>query len=1234
MTTTPSDRETFKRLVQFSFHAVETLVSSGTHPHIAVTHVITTLLKKRVITISKHLYREWCQALLLFAEQKAANSTPIEPHPRQGKPEKEEKKQKAKHIHPPSIVLGRDVETGKKISVPGPDRSSGIYHIGNTKVGKSTMMVSAALRDARQGCSLMFVDPHGSAIMDFIQRCPKERLPDSILIEPGNMTHLIGVNLLTRTTSVPIDADATRLMDFLKRLWGYTSTNSSWGPNMENLLRASILTLLYNPGTTLAELPYLYGKDEHFREKMLESVPETQEGFFVRRYWREEYNRLPPEKKAEWASPIRNKINQLLMVRATLHILAQEVTTINFSDCMEKGKIILVHLSERLIGSDGVHFIGTLLLEEVVKTIFKRDPGGSSPFCSLYIDEFEKFASTLFVEALPQVRKFNVGFYLCNQYFQQLKPPELQGAVRQLAHQITSCTTTEDATLRAPLYAKAPPDETREQEKEVPVLHPLNHLLFGSGRPHKSDIVVTFAKRWKDVLRSANTAIREGGRVSDTASTVIGTRGRARHFGSHSASHWSNRADVVQARFGVDEMEEYLHTCMVEKNARRVISYALFNWMVIQFRLPLRVRPESHGLEVSPLECFDWLCGDFPAWKHWFVDNPVDLPPDFLSVYEHLWTAAQVHDAIAKYEQWVRRDWTNKLTALLREWVVSEHGVVQRQTVALERMPSFVVPWQEVQERVTFETSLQALEKITLDRRELEWNKHFSPRPTCHPLYAATVGNERILQTLVSTEVDTLMASWKPVFTEFVMELRAVTDALVASPPLTTNGEKEMVTVPSRRSRLDMEKEMAQELGDLPNYTAYVRIRSGKSSTKAKIQSYPLPDGVKDEKLQTRLTQIQEQTKHYGTSEEALETQLHERRVRFGIVPSPAPAPPNTAPKPQTPANGSPLDGQAKKQPQTTPAPASTTPTKQAPPAASPAPAAPLRIAKRRVHAPAPGAPAQALTFSDDFVLVAFHLHFYTLKQVCRLLGKTKPHEVTHTREKLNDLVAKKLLAKKPIPQEIKAPGRVPDVFFLAPLGMEYVKDAWGLVPGKRNGECTTHTLLCTDALITLALLPTSQTAIILTSLLHERYFKEHSIPVGANQALEPDGLLQYTLAAPWGVRGEVLGLALEVDRGFQQREYWQNEKLRKYLALAGGIYQDRFHSDSLTIAVYCAGGNMPSLLKWTEEMTKERSDLAGLFLFSASDPATTDPVHWCTSPLWSVPFQKNPVALIEKKSL
>ncbi len=1127
-----------------SFQEVKERVQCGDLPEHAVIEVVTSILNKRLISLTPDQYTSWCQKLLSVARQQSFH-----------------RKEPIANIPPASLLFGRNTDTNENVYITGNARGAGGYHLGNAGTGKSTVIVECALTDAENGNSVFLFDPHGSAIDDFLRRIATKHVKNIILIQPDAMTYPLGINLLARTTAT-IDEDASRLMDFLDRRWGYTSKNPSWGPNMQNLLQASIYTFLYNPGMTLAELPYLYEKSPWFREKMLENVPQTQECFFIHRYWREEFNLLTSEKKAEWSSPIRNKLNQLLMVRATYLMFVQSHTTIDFLECMNTGKIVLIHLSN--IGTSGAGFVGTLLLEELVKAIFKRDPNGSSPYCSVYIDEFQNLASTLFVDALAQTRKYNVWFYLANQFFKQLAP-DLQGAVKQLPHQITQRVDETDAQIRAALYARPPEPTYRQQEIERPVVDPVSHVL-SSTRSLTDNRVLEFFRMWAAWFKlSRESAGNPGGEVKGVSVTV--RRSGYKSYTSYTP-HNSHFFLVYDAR----EIIQLLNTYFYEVSTKS------------QF-LPFPTKLLRTVMHFRAISCEEYT---LPI----FVEEPELVSPTAIAAYDRLFTTTNdLTRALSEYEKVVRDTLEKSIMEKAKRSFIPKNPPWSSFLVYTHFLENIVHPrgsaeymddlHQYHQEFLRHHLSSYGLSDAAylLPFRDMMWRIE---EDKVQDWYYLVDFNENALLPAIKPQVDKFIEAQKPLFENVIREIRMVCELLAEKPIMASTGEHEQV-VSGQRSFQDMENEMASLLVNLPNHIAYVRIGTSEESEKPRIGTLRLPIGVTDNELKKRREQVEAQTCAYGTSEQEIEKALQERRIKLGII--------KTFENQLTP----------EKTPTITPV-EKLQETKNA--------------ANRRTGKPSPIAPA--LTFTDDFLHVLSHFPYLKIEQILRLLQKTKDTDKNHVRDDLNKRIKeKKDIEGKPILLEVKKAGRPPI--------------AYSLREGKsgKYSDYTEHTGLVNEILVTLALLPTVS-PITLCALQHERYFKKHGIPVGGTNKLEPDGLLQFQLTPPFGVRGEIIGIAIEIDRGFEAREAWQ-EKIEKYLSFASGIYQDRYKLETLTIAVYCAGTNMQSLIKWTEELIKDRKELAGIFLFTHTDPLATDPLTWATSAIWHQPFKNNLVALIEK---
>ena len=95
----------------------------------------------------------------------------------------------------PSIILGKDVETGQEVRLGDIERRSGLYILGKMGMGKSSLIVNMMLQDEKNGHKIFFLDPHGDAISDFIKRTDEDSL--TLLFNPADRNYSFGINLLS-----------------------------------------------------------------------------------------------------------------------------------------------------------------------------------------------------------------------------------------------------------------------------------------------------------------------------------------------------------------------------------------------------------------------------------------------------------------------------------------------------------------------------------------------------------------------------------------------------------------------------------------------------------------------------------------------------------------------------------------------------------------------------------------------------------------------------------------------------------------------------------------------------------------------------------------------------------------------------------------------------------------------------------------------------------------------------
>src|SRR5690242_7702 len=91
-------------------------------------------------------------------------------------------------------VLGTDTQTHQRVELPQASRREGLYIIGATGTGKSTLLENLILQDINQGLGVCVLDPHGDLVNAVISRM-KKRLEDVILIDLGSRDFVAGLHL-------------------------------------------------------------------------------------------------------------------------------------------------------------------------------------------------------------------------------------------------------------------------------------------------------------------------------------------------------------------------------------------------------------------------------------------------------------------------------------------------------------------------------------------------------------------------------------------------------------------------------------------------------------------------------------------------------------------------------------------------------------------------------------------------------------------------------------------------------------------------------------------------------------------------------------------------------------------------------------------------------------------------------------------------------------------------------
>lgn len=240
--------------------------------------------------------------------------------------------------------------------------------------------------------------------------------------------------------------------------------------HLPRYLRASVITLFANPGSTLVDMYKLLVVDS-FRHKMLENVKDES----VHQFWQLQYDELSTIDRLTRVRPLLGRLEALFMGRSLVrNIVGQRETTIDFRQAIENKEIIFIRLPIKTLAQDS-RLIGTLLIAQIHAAIFSFSdlPEDKRPGFSLYCDEFEHFATSDLSEMFTEGRKFGVRLTLAHQYRRQI--PEFLRASTLTARTIICFRTQDDAKEMAHSFINGSSTVEPEDIETRPVEYLLQH---------------------------------------------------------------------------------------------------------------------------------------------------------------------------------------------------------------------------------------------------------------------------------------------------------------------------------------------------------------------------------------------------------------------------------------------------------------------------------------------------------------------------------------------------------------------------------------------------------------------------------------------------------------------------------------------------------------------------------------------------------------------------------------
>ncbi len=317
-----------------------------------------------------------------------------------------------------SILLGENHHQGTMtpIGLTEAERERHLYIIGGTGNGKTTLMLYAILQDIRNGKGVAVLDPHGDLAETILHHIPKDRIKDVIYLNPDDLTHPIGINLLELTPGLKGD-ELLREKDLVTEstisvLRKIFSEDDSGGHRIEYVLRNTIQTALTLENPTLFTIFRLLNDNKYRRESV-----KNLEDKDLSDFWKNELGKAGDFQKVKMVAGITAKIGRFLFSASAKRVLEQEKSTIDFSDILDSSKILICNFSKGLLGEDTSTLFGTTILAKLQVAALRRARTKQQERKAyyLYVDEFQNFATMSFVQMLSEARKYKLFLTMAEQ---------------------------------------------------------------------------------------------------------------------------------------------------------------------------------------------------------------------------------------------------------------------------------------------------------------------------------------------------------------------------------------------------------------------------------------------------------------------------------------------------------------------------------------------------------------------------------------------------------------------------------------------------------------------------------------------------------------------------------------------------------------------------------------------------------------------------------------------------
>ena len=325
------------------------------------------------------------------------------------------------------------------------DRMRHFYVIGQTGTGKTGILLNMIRQDIENGDGVCYIDPHGSDIQKILSYIPKNRIDDVIYFDPASTARPMGLNMLEFDPEKPEQKTLVinELLGIFSQLF---DMKTAGGPLFEQYFKNSAGLVMSDPssGNTILEIGRVLS-DKKFRDMKLERCTNP----IIKQFWKTAEATTGEQGLENFVPYITSKFDTFISNEIMRPIIAQEKSSFNFREIIDKKKILLVNLSKGRLGDINANLLGLILVGKIQMAALSRADsyGKDFPPFYLYIDEFQNFTTPSISSILSEARKYKLGLNVAHQYLSQLSDDIKNAVLGNVGSMAVFRISSEDAEV-------------------------------------------------------------------------------------------------------------------------------------------------------------------------------------------------------------------------------------------------------------------------------------------------------------------------------------------------------------------------------------------------------------------------------------------------------------------------------------------------------------------------------------------------------------------------------------------------------------------------------------------------------------------------------------------------------------------------------------------------------------------------------------------------------------------